>query len=79
MPYCTKTEKEYVDKGGVPATPGQLNYAITMLCKHYWDYEKDYRGINDVLGALEGAKLEFYRRVAVPYEQRKRKENGDVY
>jgi hypothetical protein len=25
------------------------------------------------------AKDEFYRRVVVPYEEKKRKENGDVY
>jgi len=31
------------------------------------------------MGALEGAKLEFYRRVVVPYEEKKMKENGDVY
>ena len=35
--------------------------------------------LDDVLGALEGAKLEFVRRVVVPYEERKMKENGDVY
>jgi hypothetical protein len=38
-----------------------------------------YHNINDILGALEGAKLEFYRRVAVPYENGKIQENGDVY
>jgi len=38
-----------------------------------------YRTINDILGALEGAKLEFYRRVAVPYENSKLSENGDIY
>jgi hypothetical protein len=38
-----------------------------------------YQSINDVLGALEGAKLEFYRRIAAPYEDTKIQENGDVY
>lgn len=32
-----------------------------------------------VLGAIECAKLEFYRRVAAPYETTKALENGDVY
>lgn len=60
--------------------PGELNYLITGQCMEYWrTSEKNYRVINDILGALEGAKLEFYRRVAVPYEERKRAENGDVY
>lgn len=39
----------------------------------------NYQMINDVMGALESAKLEFYRRIAVPYEETKRKDNGDVY
>ena len=29
--------------------------------------------------ALEGAKLEFYRRIVAPYEELKIKENGEVY
>lgn len=33
----------------------------------------------DALGALECCKLEFYRRVAAPYEDSKIISNGDVY
>lgn len=33
----------------------------------------------DILGALEGAKLELYRRKISPYEDIKIEENGDVY
>ena len=51
-----------------------------MLLKEYWDnHGPHYQTINDILGALEGAKMEFYRRVAVPYEQEKILDNGDVY
>ena len=32
-----------------------------------------------ILGAVECAKLELYRRAVVPYEKKKIKENGDVY
>lgn len=60
-------------------TAGELNYAITEIVKAYYKGGQSYQGINDVVGALEGAKLEFYRRVAVPYENDKIKENGDVY
>jgi len=35
--------------------------------------------INAIIGALECAKLELYRRVAAPYEDDKIAENGDVY
>ena len=59
---------------------GELNYLITGLCSHWFQtHGANYQAINDVLGALEGAKLEFYRRVAAPYEDKKIKENGDVY
>lgn len=58
---------------------GDLNYAITMLINDYIKRkELNYQNINDVVGALEGAKLEFYRRTVVPYEDKKIQENGDV-
>lgn len=85
MPYIKPDQKPAVDKYG-PSTPGELNYAITRLISYYVAREavlrKDgysYTALNDVLGALEGAKLEFVRRVVVPYEDRKISINGDVY
>lgn len=62
-----------------PDSPGELNFQITTVIKDYWKKTGNYKGINDILGALEGAKLEFYRRIAVPYEDKKIQENGDVY
>ncbi len=59
---------------------GDLNYAISLILSVYLaNSGTQYKTINDILGALEGAKLEFYRRVAVPYEEQKIKENGDIY
>jgi hypothetical protein len=61
-------------------TPGELNYLVTRLAMAYIDHKGlNYTHINDVLGALEGSKQEFYRRVAVDYERKKIVENGDVY
>ena len=86
MPYITKGERLDYSPKDIPAdNPGQLNYQITELINLYLYNIKDVQGqwryqhLNDVLGALEGAKLEFYRRVAVPYEEIKMLENGDVY
>lgn len=84
MPYIRPEERLVVDVtlGDYKAArdPGTLNYQITSLCKDYWDdVGHRYQTINDIIGALEGAKLEFYRRVAVPYEDQKIKENGDVF
>ena len=61
-------------------TVGELNYMITIQCREYLErHGLKYQTVNDILGALEGAKLEFYRRVAAPYEDKKIKENGDCY
>jgi hypothetical protein len=63
-----------------PTNAGELNYKITEALIDYLETKgTTYQAINDILGALEGAKLEFYRRVAVPYERRKITDNGDVY
>jgi hypothetical protein len=61
-------------------TPGVLNLQITKLCLEYLETAgKSYWECNDVIGALECCKLEFYRRLVAPYEDIKIKENGDVY
>jgi hypothetical protein len=61
------------------STPGELNYLITCLVQHYLaNTERKYQHFNDAVGALEGAKLELYRRAISPYEDRKIEENGDV-
>lgn len=61
-------------------TPGQLNYLITRsLVAYLRQHKLSYQTINDIMGALEGAKMEFYRRVVVKYEDKKISENGDVY
>ena len=60
--------------------PGELNYAITSIIDD-WLKRKGvrYASINLAIGVLECAKLELYRRVAAPYEDKKMEENGDVY
>ncbi len=63
---------------------GELNYIITRILDGYihkfaTKEEIDYTSINAMMGVFECAKLEFYRNVAVPYEEKKRKLNGEVY
>lgn len=85
MPYIKKNERTVLDLkdlGQVIKNPGELNFAITTLVNGYLHNGKEdmnYQKINDALGALEGAKLEMYRRVAVPYENSKISINGDVF
>jgi hypothetical protein len=47
---------------------------------HYKHKQKvvSYENFNAVMGALESAKQEYYRRVMVPYEEEKIKQNGDI-
>lgn len=60
-------------------TPGDLNYLFTLIAKVYLQNKGNrYQYHNDVLGALIGALLEFYRRDTAPYEDQKIEQNGDV-
>ena len=81
MPYITADRRTSLSgKLDSAKVAGELNYLFTELVTNYCLEKKlSYQTINDVMGALEGAKLEFYRRVAVPYEDGKIAENGDVY
>ena len=59
---------------------GVLNYCITSLLNEILNANGlKYHNINELIGVLECAKLELYRRVASPYEDEKKDSNGDVY
>lgn len=80
MPYITKQRREDIRASGSAINAGELNFQITTLLIDYvCENGGRYQQINDALGVLEGAKLEFYRRLAAPYEDTKILENGDVY
>lgn len=79
MPYITKKEREALVLGRPLENAGQLNYCISVLILAYLETKgMKYQTLNDIIGALEGAKAEFYRRVVIPYEDQKMKENGDI-
>jgi len=81
MPYINQDDREdlhYEQK--IPANAGELNYLLTTIIDDYFmEHGGRYAQVNDIIGALEGAKLEFYRRIVAPYEDVKLKENGEVY
>ncbi len=87
MPYVDKELRDEVDYhlDGVLDdlvaldNPGLLNYAITRLCVGYLPKDAGYKNFNEVLGVLDAVAREYYRRVVVPYEEKKRTSNGDVY
>jgi len=80
MPYVTQEDKDVFEDHG-PVTVGQLTYGLTRLALHFKANQGKLRFITIalVMGAFFCAALEFYRRVAVPYENAKLAENGDVY
>lgn len=81
-PYIPKGRRdEILNKiDSLPQTPGELNYLITLLILSYLKlFPRSYCKYNEVIGVLECVKQEVYRRLIVPYEEKKRKENGDVF
>lgn len=81
MPYI-KDEDRYKIRASTKKyeVAGELNYRLTTIIQKYIEDKGEcYQTYNDIIGALEGAKLELYRRKIAPYEDKKIKENGDVY
>lgn len=64
-----------------PESAGELNYVLTHICDNYiGGCEKlNYEKLNAIIGVLECAKQEFYRRVVAPYANYKIRVNGEVY
>lgn len=81
MPYIKQEQRDEIHKQHYmfPRNAGELNFVISRLIDWYVPINKNYDKINEVIGVLECAKLELYRRIAAPYEDRKCQENGDVY
>jgi len=85
MPYIKKEDRErfnaftrLLDEQDIKSA-GELNYLVTMIVHRYLNQKPEsYQMYNDAIGALEGAKLELYRRHIAPYENEKIRENGDV-
>jgi len=84
MPYIIEDDRIELramaeSLGKIAETEGDMNYCLTVLV-HSWLKAQGvrYENINAIIGVLECAKLELYRRVAAPYEDEKIVENGDI-
>lgn len=84
MPYIKKSDRITAIAMG-PRTVGELNYIITRTCMRYITREKEsymasslYAIYNEVIGALECAKLELYRSQIADYEELKKRDNGGI-
>jgi len=84
MPYIDEDNREELVYRE-PQNAGELNFLLTCMVRDYVvgnkenNYQANYQRYNDDMGALEGCKLELYRRAIAPYEDKKIQENGDVY
>ena len=82
MPYLHENNRRDLleNLDAWPLDAADLNFLICrladrMLARHGVTYAR----LNEVIGAIECAKQEIYRRIAAPYEDTKIKENGDVF
>jgi len=58
---------------------GAIVYLIYKILKNVYGYDGSrFEERSNALKVLESAKLEFYRRILAPYEDRKIVQNGDV-
>lgn len=88
MPYITQEKRKELDNHldsllmhikRNKLTAGDLNYLFTVLVIENLGLNPNYQAFNDAIGALEGCKLELYRRKVASYEDLKVVLNGDVY
>jgi hypothetical protein len=83
VPYLELDRRALLLDGACPAQAGELNYLVTQVCQRFLTSDghkrPTYADYNAAIGALECAKLELYRRLIVPYEENRRRENGDAY
>ena len=90
MPYITQEKRNNFDdkmkdllNNTKELTDRDLNYIISNLLLTYIENKEDgginYKNCNSITGILECVKLEFYRKLVSPYEDKKIKENYRLY
>lgn len=77
---CDNTGEDYAEVDfNFVGNGGDLNFLITTCISEYLEQQElSYQTISDIIGALEGAKCEFQRKIVNPYEALKEKENGSI-
>lgn len=88
MPYIKQEDRKFLEKpikeligalrcgSDFENIDGKVNYVVSKIMKEL--YPSGYYHINKAIGVLSCIQHEFYRRIAVPYEEIKRRENGDI-
>lgn len=86
MPYIPQDRRDYIECLTIKEiaqepqkfSVGEFNFIISKILWSYFEANRCYPVINDILGILEAVKLEFYHRKAEPFEFRKRTMHGDL-
>ena len=84
MPYIEQDARDILNDVS-PCThgymgPGELNYFLTKECLRYVKQKgESYTTYNAVIGVLQCMTQEIYRRIVAPYEDQKKRCNGEVF
>jgi hypothetical protein len=87
MPYIPEENRAIFDKVvrkcirnmPIDTSYGEMNYLLTSILGTFIQQNGvNYSTLQSVIGLLECVKLELYRRIVSPYEERKLDDNGDV-
>lgn len=86
MPYIKREEREEYEEtlgdlvnklNGKPI--GHLTYIIYYLMLGWiYNHGKSYQKLSEICGAVRDAEMEFRREQMNPYEDDKRRTNGDI-
>lgn len=90
MPYLKGERRQFLAKGGLTDllntvldygfVAGDLNYIICSLADiQAAQGDVSYEKLRNILAEIHEAEEEIRRRLLVPYEAKKRHENGDVF
>lgn len=80
MPYITPDRKDRIDISVGPVeNVGDLTYVLYFIARSYGAAaDQSYARHAEVIAGLDNAKEEYRRRYLNPYEDQKRRDNGDV-
>lgn len=87
MPYIAQDRRQQLDPAieelqerlhKMGGNEGDLNYVVSRLIGSAFQNETRYHMIARVSGVLRNVYSEFYRRLAVPYEDTAIAKNGDI-
>lgn len=93
MPYITQSKRQEINDcmkdildylNNHVVSIGEINFMISNLInflirKSCENDSFNYSICNELIGVLECAKLELYRKVIAKYEEKKIQENGSLY